>query len=366
MSRTVRYIITAVAIVVLAFLLWYFSNIVIYIIASLVFALIGRPVFDLLEKIRFRRLCLPPGVRAVITLILLIAVILSFFGLFIPLIVSKVNALSSIDPQRILQEFSGPVTAFEQFINKYKIKPVDYFSLEDLLRRVMSKININQVASVFGSVAGWLGNITVAFFSIAFITFFFLKDEKMFARNFLLLFPDKSTQAVSNAMHSTQKLLSRYFIGVVIEVSAVVFLSTLGLIIIGFPFRDALLIGFLAGIFNIIPYLGPVIGTLLGVFTGMVTFLTRAGDGNLMVTAALTVVVFMIVQFIDNWFIQPYVYSNSVYAHPLEIFLIFLMAGSIGGLAGMILAVPAYTVLRVFAKEFLNNFKFVQSLTKNI
>jgi len=366
MSKTVLYIISALAIALLAFLIFYFSNIVVYVIASLVLALIGRPIFDLLERIKIRKFCLPAGLRAFITLIFLITIILSIFGLIIPLIVSKVNDLSSIDPKRLLQEFSAPIAFFEQFINKYKIRPGSHFSMEDVMQRLMSKFNIGQVAGVFGSVAGWLGNISVAFFSIAFITFFFLKDEKMFSRSFMLLIPDKSTKAVSNAMGTIQKLLSRYFIGILVEVTAVILLSTLGLLIIGFPIKDALLVGFLAGIFNIIPYLGPIIGTILGVFTGMVSFLTRAGDGNLLVVALLTILVFIVVQLIDNMFIQPYVYSNSVYAHPLEIFLVFLMAGSIGGLAGMILAVPAYTVIRVFAKEFLNNFKLVQSLTKDI
>jgi predicted PurR-regulated permease PerM len=366
MSKTARYIVSVIAILILVFLIWYFSNIVVYILASLVLALVGRPIFNLLERFRFKKFYLPAGLRALITLLLLITVILSFFGIFIPLIVSKVNDLSAIDPQRLLQEFSAPIAAFENLVNKYKIQPGSYFSIEELMQRLMSKINVRQVAGVFGSLAGWLGNISVAFFAIAFITFFFLKDEKMFSRNFMLLIPDKATQAVSNAMESISRLLSRYFLGVMVEVTAVIFLSTIGLMIIGFPLKDALLVGFLAGIFNIIPYLGPIIGTVLGVFTGLITFLTRTGDVNLLVSAALIIVVFIIVQFIDNMFIQPYVYSNSVYAHPLEIFLVFLMAGSIGGLAGMILAVPAYTVMRVFAKEFLNNFKIVQSLTKNI
>jgi len=366
MSKTALYIVSAVAIALFAFLIWYFSNIVIYIILSLVMALIGRPVFELLEKIRFRKFNLPAGLRAFITLTLLITVFLSFFGLFIPLMVNKVNALSNIDPQRILNEFSGPVALFERFINQYKVLPESSFSVGELLERLMSKINIGQIAGFFGSVAGWLGNITVALVSISFITFFFLKDEKMFSRNLLLLIPDKSTQAVSNALEATRKLLSRYFIGILIEVTIVILLSTLGLMIIGFPIKDALLVGFLAGIFNIIPYLGPIIGTVLGVFTGMISFLTRVEDGSLLVLTVLIIVVFVIVQFIDNLFIQPLVLSNSVYAHPLEIFLVFLMAGSLGGLAGMILAVPAYTVIRVFAKEFLNNFKLVRSLTQNI
>jgi predicted PurR-regulated permease PerM len=188
-----------------------------------------------------------------------------------------------------------------------------------------------------------VGNVSVALFSILFMTFFFLKDEGMFSRTILSMIPDRHTGPVQKAMEATQQLLTRYFTGILIEVTGVVILSTIGLLIVGFSFKDALLVGFLAGIFNIIPYLGPVMGTLFGLFTGIVTFLEHPGDGNIFLMAVLIVVVFMIVQFIDNMLIQPYVYSSSVHAHPLEIFLVFLVAGSVGGLAGMIFAVPAYT-----------------------
>lgn len=161
------------------------------------------------------------------------------------------------------------------------------------------------------------------------------------------------------AMEATHQLLTRFFTGILIEVTGVVILSTVGLLIVGFSFKDALLVGFLAGIFNIIPYLGPVMGTVFGLFTRVVSFLEHPGDGNIFTMAVLIVIVFMVVQFIDNMLIQPYVYSSSVHAHPLEIFLVFLVAG-------MIFAVPAHTVLRVFAKEFFSQFKVVQSLTRNI
>jgi predicted PurR-regulated permease PerM len=365
MSRTVRTILYTAGLLVIGFLIWYFSNIVLYILASLVMTLIGRPVYDLLDKVRYRRLYLPGAIRSIITLVILISFILCFFGLFIPLLVIKIQELSAMDPQKLILVFSVPLEKINQFINHYVIRP-DNSSVEEMIRKAVSRINVGQVADIFGSVAGWLGNLSVAVFSIVFITFFFLKDEKMFSRAILLLIPEKHAEAVDNAMMATRKLLSRYFVGMLLEVTAVVLLSMVGLLILGFDLKDALLVGFLAGIFNIIPYLGPAIGTILGLFVGIVSYLGNPGDRNIFVMASLIIVVFMLVQFIDNMLIQPYIYSSSVHAHPLEIFLVFLMAGSIGGLGGMILAVPAYTVIRVFAKEFFNNFRLVQSLTRHI
>ena len=76
--------------------------------------------------------------------------------------------------------------------------------------------------------------------------------------------------------------------------------------------------------------------------------------------------VFLIVQLIDSLIFQPLVISNIVKAHPLEIFLVILIAGTLAGIGGMIIAVPIYTILRIIAKEFLNNFKIVQQLTSEL
>jgi len=99
---------------------------------------------------------------------------------------------------------------------------------------------------------------------------------------------------------------------------------------------------------------------------GFVTHMHLSFPSEMLPFLIWVLVVCIIVQWIDNWIFQPLIYSSSVSAHPLEIFIVFLMAGSLGGILGMIAAVPAYIVIRVFAKEFFNNFKFVRSLTKNI
>lgn len=66
------------------------------------------------------------------------------------------------------------------------------------------------------------------------------------------------------------------------------------------------------------------------------------------------------------FFIQPYIFSKRVKAHPIEIFLVILIAGTIAGIAGMIIAVPVYTIARIVAKEFLSNHQFVKRLTDDL
>jgi predicted PurR-regulated permease PerM len=366
MSKTARYIFTAIGLLLLGYLLWYFQNIVIYILLSLVLSLLGRPVFDLLGKMRIRKFKLPAAIRSIITLVILFGILLAFFGTFIPLIVNKTYELSTLDTQKLVASLQEPLGDLERFLSRFRVSPQGGFSIHELVLKIASKINISSVAGIFGSVAGALGNIAVAIFSTAFITFFFLKDETLFTNALLSVIPDKLTDEVTRIMSSTKKLLVRYFGGLVIEVSGVILLSLLGFLIVGISFSDALLMGFLAGILNIIPYLGPIIGGSLAVLIGFVTHLQLPFRTELLPLLIWVVIVCVVVQLIDNMIFQPLIYSSSVKAHPLEIFIVFLMAGSLGGIVGMIVAVPAYIVIRVFAKEFFNNFKFVQSLTKNI
>jgi len=366
MSKTARYIFTAIGLVLLGFILWYFKNIVIYVLVSLVLALLGRPIFDLLGKFRIRKFKLPAALRSVITLLILIFFIIIFFGIFIPLIVNKANELSKLDIQSIVASLQEPLWRLEKLLNRFKILPEGGFSIQDIVAKITAKININSVADFFSSVAGTVGNVAVAIFSIIFITFFFLKDESLFAKGLLSIVPDHLTDEVTRFMASTKRLLIRYFGGLVLEVSGVILLSFIGFLIVGISFSDSLLMGFLAGIFNIIPYIGPIIGSALALMIGFVTHMHLSFPSEMLPFLIWVLVVCIIVQWIDNWIFQPLIYSSSVSAHPLEIFIVFLMAGSLGGILGMIAAVPAYIVIRVFAKEFFNNFKFVRSLTKNI
>ncbi|HPF94109.1 MAG TPA: AI-2E family transporter, partial [Tenuifilaceae bacterium] len=120
------------------------------------------------------------------------------------------------------------------------------------------------------------------------------------------------------------------------------------------------------GILNVIPYVGPIIGTVLGLIIGVATNLDMNFATEMMPMLIFMLVVFVSVQLIDNFVFQPIIFSSSVHAHPLEIFIVLLIAGSVGGKLGMLLAIPSYTVLRVFAKEFFNNFRVVRKLTEKI
>ena len=141
-------------------------------------------------------------------------------------------------------------------------------------------------------------------------------------------------------------------------------INTIGLLIVGA--QNAVVIAFLCALVNIIPYLGPLIGGVLMLF--LVTTDNLASDFETVVLPKLlfTLIVITVGQLVDNFFSQPYIFSKSVKSHPLEIFLFIIIAGLLFGVIGMIVAVPAYTALKVILKEFLSEYKFVKKLTKGL
>ena len=367
MNSTFRYILIGLGIVLAILTLWYFIHIVSYILISAVIALIGKPLVDLLGKIRLYKLKLPKWFRALSTLLILWLIFLVFFRIITPLLVNEVNALASIDSQKILASLEEPIIELEKIIDKYELGGTEKFSVQEFLTQKTSSIlNISFLSNMFSSFAGAVGNIFIAFFAISFISFFFLKDERLFADAILSLVPDKHVESFKHAMNSTRHLLMRYFIGILGQVSGIFILVTTGLTIIGFNFGLSLLIGLIAAVLNVIPYIGPLIGGSIGVLIGIAAHIDLSFYSELLPLIGLMTLVFAVVQLIDNFVFQPLIFSNSVNAHPLEIFLVILIAGSLAGIPGMILAIPAYTVIRVFAKEFFNNFKVVKKLTKNI
>jgi predicted PurR-regulated permease PerM len=238
-------------------------------------------------------------------------------------------------------------------------------TLQDfMVLKAKSVVNLGNVTTVINSFFGAAGTFFLGLVSVLFIAFFFLKDENMFEEGLLLFIPVKHHQAVRNVLRDSKSLLVRYFIGVLLEVLGVMLIITLGLWIFGV--ENALLIGFFGGIMNLIPYLGPIIGTIIGITLGITATLAMGAYNELLPVLLKLGGVFLVTNFIDNNVLVPFIYSKSVKSHPLEIFFVIIIGGSLAGLLGMLMAIPVYTILRVIAREFLQQFRVVQKLTESI
>ena len=366
MNRLARYIIIAAISAVVIFIIWYFINIIAYILIAAILSLIGRPVVEGLGKIRIHKYKIPKWFRALLALLFIWFIFLLFFRIFIPLIANEANELSNVNINPLLSQLDKPLEELNSLFVSLGLDEGKYDSLNDYIsEKISSVLNISLLSSLVGTLTGLMGDLFIAVFAISFITFFFLKDDKMFGKSILLLVPSKHENAVRNALESIRKLLMRYFIGIVLQITAIIILVTLGLSIVGVEFQRSIVIGLFIGIINVIPYVGPFIGAIFGLIIGSAGYIEM--DLTIIITKMIYMaVVFLSVQLIDNIFFQPFIYGSSVNAHPLEIFLVIMVAGSAAGIPGMILAIPSYIIFRVFAREFLYKFKVIKKITEKI
>jgi len=355
------------AVVLLLAAAWYFRSIVVYILVSGVLSIMGRPLVDLFSSIRIRKWGFPRTLAALLTLIIIWGLIILFFLIFVPLVTKQINYFSTLETEKIVSLVEKPIKFIEDLIRSVGRNMNSDFSVQEFINQKLSEIlDIEKVKGFLGSLLGVLGNIAVAVFSITFITFFFLKDQHLFFESILMWVPDKYTEGFTHALYSIKNLLTRYFIGILIQCTCVMILIDIGMTIAGIDFQQALVMGLIIGILNVIPYIGPWLGFFITIVMGVASHVNQDFTTVVVPLVYFMTAVVAITQLIANVIFQPLIFSNSVKAHPLEVFIVVLAAGFAAGIPGMILGIPGYTVLRVFAREFFYSFKPVQKITSGL
>jgi predicted PurR-regulated permease PerM len=352
-------------IVLAIFLAWYFRTIVAYLLISAVLALVGKPIVSFLGKVTIRGRHLPRWVCASAGLGTIMFIFYLFLSFFIPLIAVQTKVWTNMDINGLVNSLTGSVVQLEKFINT--TFPDSDFSFNVLLlEKIKSLFDSSLLLDSFGSITNFIASMAVAIFAISFITFFFMKEENLFIDGVVILFPAQYESGIRHAWNNSTKLLMRYFIGVFFDMLCVMIVLTIGLkFIVGLDFGTAILLGLVSGILNVIPYVGPLIAAVISIAVTIASLGTIPVEGYSGIFFKI-LGVFITMKILDDTIFQPYIFANSIKAHPLEIFLLILIAGSFAGIGGMLIAIPTYTILRVFAKEFLNRFRVVQKLTERI
>jgi predicted PurR-regulated permease PerM len=243
------------------------------------------------------------------------------------------------------------------------IQEDDHF-FDRLKKNIYSFLNPAKIPKIFGSIVGFFGNFAIAMMSILFISFFFLKEQGLFIRMLSAIVPDDYEYRTIHAVDESSKLLIRYFIGIVFQITIITLFVSLILSLLGI--KNALLIGFFAALMNVIPYLGPILGASFGIIITISSNIGVPFYDDMLPMIVKLIMLFVAMQLFDNFIVQPTIFGKSVKAHPLEIFIIVLVGAKLGGVIGMVLAIPIYTVIRVLAKVFLSEFKIVQKITKSL
>lgn len=349
-------------------LCWYFKNVLIYIVAAFVVSLIGRPIIKLLKRIKVKGRQLPDWLLAILAIVLIIAFLALVFTQMIPMASNIVKDASSISDSSYFG--SSPIDKLNEWlVGMFPNLGTDFDITDIMLAKIREVVNFSQVSGIVGSVASVVSSAFVGLFSVVFISYFFLKDDTMFEKIISAFVPDRHESTLKKTLSEIKQLLSRYFVGLLIEMLGVATVDFLGLWLIArLDFSYAIGIAFIAGLLNVIPYVGPLMSTVIGTVFGIILKMgTGAGlNVNLWVFALVIIAVMLVAQLIDNFIYQPVIYSTSIKAHPLEIFIVLLMAGHIGGVAGMLVAIPVYTVVRVIAIRFFYRYKPIRRLVPDL
>ena len=358
----------AAFVAVIAWLLFrQFGSVVVYVLLAGVVSLIAKPLKMMLAKIRIKGHRAPDWFLAILSILLILVIFCGIIAGLAPMVKEVISDVASVTGDTSL----GAISSNLAELNAYLVKTFDLdpgFRIEvAILHQVKSLINVNIFGNVIGSVASALASFGIGLFSVVFIAFFFIRDEKLFSRIICALAPDRHEDEVAQSLSDVEHLLSRYFIGLIVEMSCVGLIDFLGLWAIArLELGTAIGIGFMAGLLNIIPYVGPRLGGVLGTIIAMTIRYCGAGACGLDIGfwgfLAILVAVFVLAQLVDNFILQPVIYSTSIQASPLEIFIVMLLAGTMGGILGMLTAIPAYTVVRVVAGRFFPQVKFIRRL----
>lgn len=367
-DKLAKYILAAAGLGVAGVLCWYFSSVLIYILLAVVVSLIGQPVMTLLRKIRIKGHKAPDWLLAMLTLATLIVLFFAVITLIVPIVSSIVKGISLTSIEAAARHVSGPLTEMNTHLRAAFPQLGDGFRLEVTVIQELQKLfDPSMFSSVIGSAASFITDFGIGIFSVSFISFFFIKDDGQFTAIVKALVPDRHEEEAAKAISDISYLLSRYFTGVMIEVLGVALLNFLGLWLIArLGFNAAIGIAFLTGILNIMPYVGPLLGGVMGTVLGLVIKYSSAVpvglDVSFLAFTLILIAIFCFTQLIDNIVYQPLIYSTSIKAKPLEIFIVLLIAGHLAGPLGMIVAIPSYTVVRVVAFRFFRQYKAIRRL----
>lgn len=360
-SKIIAYgILRAISIVFGILLVCYFfykiGSVIVYIATAVVISLIGRPIVLFFKnRLKFRN-----TVAVIVTMLLLIGFIVGLVLLFIPLIVEQGHNLSLLDIKRLQINIES---LYQEVIVYFQVKNINIEQSFDS-SNWLSKLDYSLIPNFLNSVISGFGSFSVGLFSVLFISFFFLKDNKLFENGILIFLPKSKESQLTNSYNKIKDLLSRYFTGLIFQILIIFIIYTVGLLIVGVD--NAIVIAFLCALLNLIPYVGPIVGGILMLTLTMTSSLSEEFENIILSKTIWVAVVFMIGQLIDNFISQPVIFSKSVKSHPLEIFLVILIAGILFGVVGLIVAVPAYTAIKVVLKEFLNENEIVKKLTKGL
>ena len=289
-------------------------------------------------------------ISVLITVILVIAAIIAMMYGFTVLLIGKVvfNDLSAL-----MESFMAALVSYEDTFRNWIATNMPNGMLSEKLGEIATyvmgwlseNISVSSLIATFANIGGNVIDVVIGII----ISIYLMKDKKFFLglwRKFLhLTFPQKGNAVITEALSEVNDVLSKFIRGALLDALFIAILSSIGLSIMGL--EAAVFIGVFAGICNVIPYFGPVIGMIPAFLMGL--FTEGFWEG------AIAVIILFVIQQIDANLIYPKIVGSSTGLHPLMVLLSVSVFGYFGGILGMLLAVPIAGVIQVFVVKWATN-----------
>lgn len=328
--------------------LFLIQGILVYGVIALYISVLGRPIITALGKIPKIGHRLNATLKASITMLLLALVVLGLATWFIPVVITEFSFIGTIEYDAILRSLQEEWSQLDSLLISLGID--SSAELEQINESLQNFASMDAISSVLGGIVGGMGQFIIGLFSITFISFFLFKEQDLAHRFVDSITPKKYHDKVELITPQIKTVVTRYSFGILFQISAIFAILAIGMSIIGV--EGAIVLALCAAVFNLIPYVGPIIGAALGILLGMgQLYASGMADPtleiNLLENLYLLSALFLTAQLLDNILFQPIIFSNSVGAHPLEIFLVISIAGTLLGIGGMIIAVPVYSIGRI-------------------
>ena len=333
-------------------LAWYFSNLLLYVFLAFIFSLIGKPIARKINSVRIVNRSVPYGISALLTMMVFILFFVLILIFLVPMLTNEAKSITGINYDDLSRNLGYLLDRAEKFLHNNNLIDEHETLVGLITNEIRIFANLTNFSAILGNLVSATGSFLMGLFAVLFLTFFFIKDDIRLDGLAQLLIGERHAGRLTVLSEKINRLLSRYFIGLVIEIASMMTLLYIGMAIFGV--RSALLMAFFGGMLNAIPYLGPLIGVICSCLFGVVNCLSMNDYATIFPTLLEIAGTFVVANLIDNLVLQPVIYSKSVKAHPVEIFLVIIMGGTLAGIMGMLFAIPVYTMIRTVAVELFH------------
>lgn len=340
-KKILRIVLPFVIIGLIIYFILELINILVLIAISILLAFILKPLVGYLEFIK-----IPRVYSALISVIFAVGFIGFLVYYFVPIISTQFDNLlilfRDLRIQDLIAQIERKISNTFPFIRKGELTKHLTRIIQTGFENLVTDIS-NFIPKIF--------TITAFIIIVPFITFFILKDSRNLKIGIINLLPNRYFEMAYEVFQKVTDELGKFVRGWIFDAMFLGFCIMIGLYIIGI--NNFVMLGLLAGVGHLIPYLGPIIGITPAILVSYY----QMGNFSL---ALPILILFAIVYTIDNGFVQPMIYSKSLRIHPVVIILLILIGSELFGILGLLLAVPVANILRVLATEIYRGYKAYQ------